>query len=138
MNESLNFRLRFLQQRLTGIAGELTRVRFPAAPLDPAWQPAINVYRCRKTIVIAADLSGVPRSEVELSVEPRRVRLRGRRLPPEPGEAEEPVLQVLALEIDHGTFHRDILLPVAVQPEGMETEQREGFLWIRLPLAREP
>jgi HSP20 family molecular chaperone IbpA len=77
----------------------------------------------------------VDRSQIELRAEPRRVRLRGQRLPPEPGEAEGAALQVLAMEIDHGAFEREIVLPAEVDPEQVEAEQRGGVLWIWLPLA---
>ena len=75
------------------------------------------------------------RSQIAVTVEPRRVWLRGRRGPPEPGDAEGPALQVLAMEIDHGGFERDIVLPVEVDPNQVKAEQREGLLWICLPLA---
>ncbi len=126
--------LRHLQGRLTDIACQLTRVRYAAAPALEVWHPAINAYRCREHILICVDLAGVKRAEIQLRVEPRQVWLRGERPPLEPREVEGPALQVLALEIDHGVFEREIVLPAEVDPERVAAEQREGLLWIRLPL----
>ncbi len=126
---------RELEGRLGGIVSELTRVRYSPLPARESWHPAINAYCCRDCILICAELAGVDRSEIALTVEPRRVWLRGRRRPPEPRETEGPTSQVLALEIDHGLFERDIVLPVEVDPERVRAEQREGLLWICLPLA---
>lgn len=127
--------LRHLQGRLTNIAVELTRVRYASAQATETWHPAINVYRCRGCILVCADLAGVDRSQIQLRVEPRRVWLQGRRVPPEPRESEGPPLQVLAMEIDQGPFEREIVLPINVEPEQVQAEQREGLLWICLPLA---
>lgn len=128
------FYLRQLQSRLGGIATELTRLGYSSVAAREAWHPAINTYRCRDCIVICAELAGVDRANINLTVEPQRVWLRGRRLAPEPRETEGPALQVLAMEIDHGTFEREIVLPVDVDPEQVQAEQREGLLWILLPL----
>jgi HSP20 family protein len=131
------FYLRQLQSRLGGIASELTRLSYSSLAPREAWPPAINAYRCRNCVVICVELAGVDRSEIQVHVEPRRLWLRGQRVPPEPREAEGPPLQVLAMEIDHGAFEREIVLPVEVDPEQVRAEQREGLLWISLPLADE-
>jgi len=124
-----------IQSRLGSIATELTQVRYCSLPTRPAWHPAINAYRCPDGILICAELAGVNRTEIAVTVESRRVWLRGQRVPPEPRPEDGEPLQVLAMEIDHGTFEREIVLPVDVDPEQLRAEQREGLLWIRLPLA---
>lgn len=126
---------RHLEGRLSQIATELTRVQFSSSPAPAAWLPAINAYRCPDYILIVAELAGVERTGIELVVEPRRVWLRGRRRTPEPHNGEGPPRQVLAMEIDDGPFARELVLPVEVAPEGVQAEQRDGLLWIRLPLA---
>ena len=122
MEDIRNIYLRHLQGRVTDIAYELTRVRFSFSHGTEPWHPAINAYRCQDCILIAAELAGVDRSEISIAVEPRRVWLRGRRLPPEPSESDGPALHVLAMEIDHGAFEREIMLPVEVEPELVEAE----------------
>jgi HSP20 family molecular chaperone IbpA len=42
------------------------------------------------------------------------------------------------MEIDHGPFVREILLPIEVTPAEATAEQRNGFLWINLPLFNRP
>lgn len=127
--------LRHLEGRLVGIACHLTRVRYSSSPATETWHPAINAYRCPDRILICVELAGVDRSAIQVRVEPRRVWLRGQRVPPEPLDAEGPPLQVLAMEIDDGAFEREVILPVDVVPEQVQAEQREGLLWLRLPLA---
>lgn len=127
--------LRHLEGRIRDIACELTRVRYTASQPATAWHPAINAYRCRDGVLICAELAGVNRGDIALTVEPNRVRLRGQRPPPEPRDTEGPLLQVLAMEFDHGFFERDIVLPVEVDPERVQAEHLDGVLWIHLPLA---
>jgi HSP20 family protein len=134
MDDMPNIFLGRLEGRLSNIAYELTRIGLSWARWQGSWSPAINAYRCREGFVICVDLAGVDRSHIDLSVEPRRVSIRGRRLPPEPLETEGPPLQVLALEIDHGPFEREIVLLEEIEPNEVQAEQRNGLLWIHLPL----
>ncbi len=70
--------LRQIQSRLGRIAFQLTNVQFRTA-VAHEWAPAVNAYRCERCIVVCVDLAGVDREKTELTVEPRRVQLRGRR-----------------------------------------------------------
>lgn len=103
----------------------------PAVP----WSPAVNAYRCADRYVICVELAGVHKDSIEIEIEPRRLRLRGQRPPPEPTCDPNQPPQVLALEIDYGAFARDIALPESVDPDRSTAEQRQGMLWISLPLA---
>ena len=134
MEDIRSIYFRRLQARLGGIVYELTRVRH--APLRPteAWCPAINAYRCRDHIVICVELAGLDKSAINLSVEPQRVLIRGTRSSVAPNDAEHPGMQLLALEIDEGPFEREVILPVAIDPEEAKAEQHDGILWIHLPL----
>jgi HSP20 family molecular chaperone IbpA len=63
--------------------------------------------------------------------------IRGVRRAPEPEECDGPPMQILALEIDHGPFEREIALNFDLQPDQVRAEQRNGLLWIYLPLRPE-
>lgn len=134
MEDIRTVHLKILHGQLTSIARELTQVRFRPGPLRQTWRPRLNVYRCRDRFVICAELAGIDRTEIELQVEPRRVWLSGWRRSPAPDETQGPLRQVLALEIDDGRFEREIALPVDIVPEEVRAEQRNGLLWIDLPL----
>ncbi|MFM1767805.1 MAG: hypothetical protein RJA22_334 [Verrucomicrobiota bacterium] len=126
---------RHLEGRLSLITTQLTRVHFASSPAPDAWLPSINAYCCPDYILLVAELAGVDQSGIQLVVEPRRVWLRGHRRTPEPHNGEDPPRQVLAMEIDAGPFARELVLPLSVDPDGVEAEQRDGLLWIRLPIA---
>jgi len=102
----------------------------------PPWQPAINAYRCETCIRICVELAGVDRSEIDLTVRDRHVWIRGLRDVPEPTDAEGRALQTLAMEIDYGSFQREIHLPAAIEVNEVHADQRNGMLWIHLPLQK--
>jgi len=129
-----NIFLRRLEGRMGEMVCRLTRVRFSSWHLPEMWIPAINAYRCHDGFVICVDLAGLGRAGIDVQVEPRRLWIRGQRRLPEPEEAAGPPLQVLAMEIDHGPFAREVVLPDEVEPEAVRAEQRNGLLWITLPL----
>ena len=133
MDPIRNIKLRWLHGALQDLTSELSRLQFSRFAPD-AWEPAINAYRCKKSIRICVDLAGVDRALIDLTVEPRRVLIRGTRELPEPTGDEECPLQLLAMEIDYGPFMREILLPVEVRIDKAHAEQRNGLLWISLPL----
>lgn len=136
MDPIKNIKLRWLQGALHDITYELSRSQFSRFALR-AWEPAINAYRCEQCIRICVDLAGVDRSLIDLTVEPRRVMIRGTRELPEPSQAEGHTVQLLAMEIDYGPFERQINLPVEVEVDKAHAEQRNGLLWISLPLRKE-
>lgn len=128
--------LQNLQRRLGDVAFRLTKLNVTTFPAVRGWCPPVNAYQCEDELVVCVDLAGVDRSAVELRVEPFRVLLRGCRASPEPPELPGQPPRILALEIDHGPFEREITLPAGVDPESVRAEYRRGFLWIHLPLAR--
>ena len=130
------FRTSYFRQShgcLGGITYEL-RIQHLSTAQEKSWTPAINAYRCRDQIVVCVDLAGVDRREIELHAEPRRLRIRGSRQPLELSADECAPLQVFAIEIDQGFFQRDVPLPLEIDPERVQAEQRNGFLWVYLPL----
>src|SRR5213080_1509327 len=136
MDPIKNIKLRWLHGALHDISYELSRSQFSRfAP--HAWQPAINAYRCDTCIRICVDLAGVDRSRIDLTVEPRRLVIRGTRELPEPTGDEGCAQQLLAMEIDYGPFEREITFPVDVEIDEAHAEQRNGLLWISLPVRKE-
>ena len=97
------------------------------------WRPSVNAYHCSSCIRVCVDLAGV--DEFEVKVLPRRLVIRGHRIAPEPMEHEKKGARVLALEIDYGPFEREIFLEPDIDTDRVETEQKNGLLWIVLPLS---
>ena len=80
--------------------------------------PAINVFQCASCFRICAELAGVEPEHIEIEVVSDRLWVRGRREAPEPLQQHEYALsiarkpvRVIAMEIDHGQFEREIEIP---------------------------
>jgi HSP20 family protein len=129
-----SIKLRWLHGALQDVTYELARSQFQFAP--HTWEPAINAYRCESCIRICVDLAGVERSQIDLMVELQRVLIRGSRELPEPSHEEGRAVKLLAMEIDYGPFEREVTLPVEVEIDQARAEQRNGLLWITLPLKK--
>ena len=135
MNTIRGIKLRWLHETLGDVTYQLTRLQF-IEPGPFRWQPAINAFQCDKGLRICVELAGIDRSQVDLTVEPQRVVIRGTRPPPEPSDEDDRAVQMIAFEIDYGPFERIIDLPRAVNVAEAKAEQRNGFLWILLPFEK--
>ena len=123
-----------LQRELGNIASQLTQVQFTFLTAPGCWRPAINAYRCGDHFIICVELAGVDKSSIHVLAEPRRLTVHGQRTPPEPPCRPSQRVQVLEMEIDYGRFERALELPVEIDPNRVSAEQREGLLWVDLPL----
>src|SRR5438105_15667431 len=126
-----SIKLRWLHGALHDVTYELARSRFQFAP--HTWEPAINAYRCEQCIRICVDVAGVERSQIDLTVEPQRVLIRGSRELPEPSHDEGRAVRLLAMEIDYGPFEREAHLPLDVELCQTTAEHGDGLLSIPLP-----
>lgn len=135
MDPVRTIRLRWLHGTLADVTYQLARLEFPR-PTAHAWRPVINAYRCETSIRICVDLAGVDRSDIDLVITGQRLSIRGARDVPEPAGEEDPVLQMIAMEIDYGPFEREMQLPDEVDIENVRAEQQNGLLWIHLPLTK--
>ncbi len=100
------------------------------------WSPLVNIYRRARQLDVCVDLAGLDRKAIDVSLESNRLIIRGYRTAPEPRQEAE-AMQILAMEIDHGPFSREIPLPDNVDRPRVTSAYEDGLLWIRLPL-REP
>jgi HSP20 family protein len=100
------------------------------------WTPNVNLYETEVAYFVCVDLAGVDKQKIEIDVIEGRVRLRGNRaVPMLPEGSESPAvrLRMHLMEIDHGSFARDVELPQDVHHERINARYRDGILWIELP-----
>ena len=133
MDPIRSIKLRWLHGALHDVTYELTRSQFSQF-VPQAWEPAINAYRCEKSIRICVDLAGVAKEQIDLTLQPNQLIVSGERELPEPTREEGRTVQLLAMEIDYGPFQRAIALPTEVDIKHAQAEQRNGLLWISLPI----
>jgi HSP20 family protein len=95
-----------------------------------AWKPPTDLVEDEGGWTVRADLPGVDRGELELSVEHGRLTLRGERRRTE-------AAAYLRAERPEGRFNLQIELPAAVDRQRIEASHRNGVLEVFLPRRRE-
>src|SRR5437762_942 len=134
MDPIRNIKLRWVHGALRDITNDLSHSQF--SRFAHAWRPAINAYRCKSCIRICVDLAGIDRADINLTIQDQHLSIRGVRDVPEPEDEKKHAMQMIAMEIDYGLFEREVALPEDVDPQKVHAEQKNGFLWIHLPLKK--
>jgi HSP20 family protein len=92
--------------------------------------PPLNVFRKGDDLVVIAEVPGISKSDLELQVKGRTVRVVGTKAVKYPENASMHRRERLA-----GRFDRSVTLPVEVDPDGIKAECHDGILAMFLPRA---
>ncbi|MBV8227076.1 MAG: Hsp20/alpha crystallin family protein [Verrucomicrobia bacterium] len=134
-------RLRLIEDQLGELAYQITKVHFAQFQDSAAeWQPHVNVFQCANCVRICVELAGVEEGNVEIEVHRGRVRIQGYREAPEPLRQQEATfstapkpVRVIAMEIDHGGFSREVEIPAGYDYRRVTTKWENGLVWICIP-----
>jgi len=94
-----------------------------------SFRPAADFYETAQGLVLRLELAGVASEDVSLILTGNELQVRGRRRPPAP----EGIRRFVHLEMAFGIFERSFMLPIAVDPQGVEAHYVDGVLEVRLP-----
>ena len=111
--------LRGWQERLERLAGHH----------GDSWVPPIDVYETADRYVIAAELPGLTREQIDLAMEDAKLTIRGRRLETALG-ADVHYHQV---ERGHGSFARTFEFAEKIDMERVTADLTDGVLIVSLP-----
>lgn len=112
--------LRAWQERLERIASQ------HASP----WAPPIDVYETDDRYVISAEVPGLSREQIQLSVQDNRLTIRGER---PAGVSENATRHYHQVERGHGPFFRAFEFAEPVRHDGISADLRDGVLTVTLP-----
>ncbi len=93
------------------------------------WEPPLDIYETDEKLVIIAELPGVKKDQVHVSVEQNILTIEGER----PKRVPSRTVHVHQMEIPYGRFARRIQLPAETDVERIEAKFREGYLRIEVP-----
>lgn len=115
---------------------EMTRGLWPEFGLsdlttgvETEWAPRLDVIETEKTIEVKAELPGLERKEVEVTLDRGLLVIKGEKKE----EKEEKGKYYHRVERRHGTFCRSVRLPAEVKPETIEATFKDGILTVTLP-----
>jgi len=97
--------------------------------LEHAWRPSMDVYHDNGKLVIKADLPGLAKEDLDISVVDNRLTIKGERK----HENEVKEENFHRIERVHGTFERTFELPATVDAGKIEAAYKDGVLELTLP-----
>jgi HSP20 family protein len=102
-------------------------------PATLSWPPQVESYSTDEEYVISADLPGVSRADVSLSVSNGFLVIKGER----PFQKPEGLKESLCFEKVYGPFYRQIPLPRDADWKRIEAKSKNGVLQITIPRNKE-
>jgi HSP20 family protein len=98
-----------------------------------AWSPAIDLFEKKESLVIKAELPGIEKKDLHVTVEGDVLTIKGER------KQEEEISQgdYYRSERVFGSFSRSISLPAAVEKDKIKASFNDGILTIELQKSKE-
>jgi HSP20 family protein len=101
--------------------------------LATTWAPEVDIEETKDAIILRADVPGVKKSDLHISVENNQLTFRGERK----AETESKGRNFHRVERTYGTFQRSFMLPATVLSDRVEATYKEGVLEVTVPKAEE-
>lgn len=111
----------------------LPRTGHREAVADALWGPAVDVQDSEDKIVVKADLPGIDRKDVEVSVDGASLVIRGEKKE----EHKTREKGYLRTERAYGSFARIVELPAEVDEAKVSAQYKDGVLEVTLPKREE-
>ena len=97
--------------------------------LGGQWTPAVDIYDSSDNILIKAELPGLEKDEIEISVQDNNLIIKGEKKK----EQEIKEDNYFRTERFYGSFCRMVPLPADVDPGRADTRYQDGILSLTLP-----
>ncbi len=91
--------------------------------------PPVDVYETDTEVVVKAELPGVKKEDIDITIKENTVQIRAERKE----EREEKTENIHRIERFYGKIERVIPLPAEVKAEEAKAQYKDGVLEIRLP-----
>lgn len=113
------------------------RIERLSAHHTEAWAPPIDVYETDDRYVVAAEVPGLARENIDLGLEDSRLTIRGQRAEQTTPGSE--VIHFHQIERGHGAFSRTFEFASRIDVDAVTADLTNGVLTITLPKAiRQP
>lgn len=126
--------------RLTGLREEIDRLfEAPLAELTrtsqllSGWTPTLDLYEDKDNLYVRAELPGMKREDIEVSLHEGTLSLSGERR----SEGEYEGADVYRAERFFGRFQRTVALPSLVAADKVKAQYKDGVLSVTLPKTEE-
>jgi len=122
----------FLHREIDRLFDEFTRGTLEAAgPAHVNLVPSMDVTETDKEIVIAAEMPGLERKDVDISIEDDVLTIRGEKKVETKKDDKDKNYHIT--ERSYGMFYRALQLPPGVEPSKVQATMSNGVLKITIP-----
>ena len=122
-----------LQDRLNRVFGNVY-LRDEDTGFQGSWVPPVDIFETEKhDLVLRAELPGMARENIEVTVENGTIILKGEKK----FDAEVKEENYRRIERAYGTFHRSFTLPNTVDTSKVSADFKNGVLTVTLPFKEE-
>ena len=97
------------------------------------WTPAFDVYEEKDSFIVKAELPGMKREDINVSLHDGNLIISGERK----SETKSEGTEVYRAERFFGKFQRVVALPTAVAANKVKAEYKDGILTVTLPKSEE-
>lgn len=97
------------------------------------WSPALDVYEQKDNVVIRAELPGMKKEDIEVSLHDNVLSISGERKQEETHKDAD----MYRSERYFGRFQRTVTLPTRVSADKIKAQYKDGVLTVNLPKAEE-
>lgn len=98
-----------------------------------AWTPSCDIYETKGEIVVKAEIPGIKKEDLKVSLQDNRLTLSGERKFEEETKREN----YHRIERSYGAFARSFTLPASVDAKKISAEFKDGVLEVKLPKREE-
>ncbi len=117
--------------RFTSLNDELNRLF--GSQVSESWTPVVDVYEDKESFVVQAELPGLKREDIEVSLHDGTLTISGERKAEQRSEETE----VYRSERYVGRFQRALVLPTTVAADKVKAGYTDGVLTVTLPKTEE-
>ena len=93
------------------------------------WMPAVDIREDKDKLTVKAELPGMKKEDIEVSLHENHLILTGERRCEETQKEGE----LYRSECYYGKFHRSIMLPTSVDSSKIDASYKDGILTVTLP-----
>ncbi|HEU6447541.1 MAG TPA: Hsp20/alpha crystallin family protein [Verrucomicrobiae bacterium] len=97
------------------------------------WAPALDVFEDKENFVVKAELPGMKREEIDVSLHDGNLVISGERK----SETKSEESQTHHSERFYGRFERSVALPAAIAVDKVKADYKDGILTVTLPKTEE-
>ena len=126
--------------RLSDLRSEIDRLfEAPLSELTHAsrlwspWTPAIDVFEDKDAVTVKAELPGMKKEDIEISLHDGCLSISGERK----SESKHESAELYRAERFFGRFQRTVTLPTAVATDKVKATYKDGILTVALPKTEE-